>query len=235
MLDLSRCRIYDSIEFPLYNYATAFEDGTPLAGLMNGGQMTAGTNGSPANTDLFLGVAYSTFTTPTSAVNVLEVTVPAAAPYTVTLPQTPNNGTIQVYYTANNTSLTSEATAAGVTAAGEFNLTGAVLTFDSADAGAAVTVVYTYTPTVIQALSMVGTGVPGTVWPSNVTRSIGVIQRGLIFTTLFDTSVNWNTQTSVKMANGLFISGAGTGGSVNGYVYSAPSTSSPFLGIYIHD
>jgi hypothetical protein len=236
MLDLSRTRIYDSIEYSLASYASQFEDGTGLVGSIASGTMSATVNPTPTNNDIFLGFAYSTYTTPTTNSFVNTFTVPTSAPYTITLPNTPIASSTLVYYAANNASLTSETTTGAVTAAGEYNLTGAVLTFDSADAGASVVVVYTYNLTVIQALSLVGTGVPGSVWPSNVTDSIGVIQRGLVYTSIFDTSVNWNTQTSVKCGtNGMIISGAGVGAPISGYVYEVPSVSSNFLGIYIHD
>jgi hypothetical protein len=236
MLDLTRTRIYDSIEYPLASYGNQFEDGTALCGTLASGQMSATVFGSASASNIFLGFAYSTFTTPATNSSVNTYTVPSSAPYTITLPQTPVAASVLVYYNSNNASFTSETTTSGVTAAGTYNVTGAVVTFDSADAGATVTIVYTYNLTVIEALALVGTGVPGSVWPSNVTASIGVIQRGVVYTSIFDTSVNWNTQTSMVVgANGVITSASNVGAPVSGYVYEVPSVSSNFLGVYIHD
>ena len=236
MLDLTRTRIYESEELPLNSYASQFEDGTALNGTFNAdGKMSAYVNGTPTNTDICLGVAMTTFTTPTYNVSVAEYTIPSASPYTLTLPFTPIAGTIQVYFTSNNTSLTSETTAAAVIATGEYNLTGATMTFFSADAGKTVMVVYKYSLTVVQAQALVGTGVPGGTWPSNVTGSIGVIQRGLVYTSMYDTSVNWATATTAKVANGMFIASSGTGASLasNCYIAQIPTVASPFLGVAI--
>jgi hypothetical protein len=233
MLDLSQTRIYDSVAFPLNATSDQFEDGTPLVGVLNSsGFRTAALNTTPANTDIFIGAAYEVYTTPTQAPVVQTVTVPSSAPYTVVLNSSPIAGSISIVYAnATGTQFTSETTVAGITAAGQYNLTGNLLTFDSADAGANVIVTYLYAPTVQQALALVGTGNVGSVYPSNVTNTIGLIQHGIVFTSNFDASVNWFSATSLVVANGMFTSGK-TGGAINGYVYAAPSVASPFLGVY---
>jgi hypothetical protein len=232
MLDLSQTRIVNSMSVPLYSITTSFEDGTGLIGKQVNGVMSATVNATATANDLFLGIALSTLSTPANAVNVVAITVPAAAPYTVVLPQTPNAGQISIAY-ATGAGFTSEGTTAGVTAAAEFNLTGATVTFDAADAGLAVVATYNYALSVVQAQSLVGQGLIGGLSPSNITGEIGVIKKGLVFTSLFDASVNWGSVTQVVCGNnGMFTSAANVGAAVKGYVAYSPSIYSPFLGIY---
>jgi hypothetical protein len=234
MLDLTQSRIYESIATPLYNFSTTFEDGTGLIGKQVNGIMSATVNAVATNNDLFLGVAMSTLTLPTTAPVVVPITVPTSAPYTVVLTNTPNSGQIQVQYAATAGSFISETTTGAVTAAGEFNLTGSTLTFNAADAGAALIVTYNYNVSVIQAQALAGVGLIGGISPANITGTIGTVKRGLIFTSLFDASVNWNSTTSVVVGNnGIFTAGTNTGAAVNGYVASAPSQYSPFLGLWL--
>jgi hypothetical protein len=233
MLDMTQSRIYESIDIPLYNFANTFEDGTGLIGVMNNGLMSATVNSSATDNDLFLGVALSTLSTPSTWNNVLAYTIPSSSPYTIVLPQTPNSGQISVTYAANGQAFTKESGAP--TAVGEFQLTGATLTFYSGDAGAAIIVVYQYNLTVLEAQTIAGIGLIGNQSPANITANIGVIKKGLIYTSLYDASVNWNATTEVIVGNnGIFTASGGTGAAVDGYVAAAPSVNSPTLGLWIN-
>jgi hypothetical protein len=234
MLDLSQSRIYESIEVPLYNFANSFEDGTGLIGKEINGIMSATTNSTATNNDLFLGIALSTLSSPVNGVNVLAITVPSSAPYTVILPAAPNAGQISIVDAVAGTAYVSEGSVGAVTAVSEFNLTGSTLTFYSGNAGASLVVTYQYALTAIQAQNLVGYGLIGGLSPSNITGTIGVIKRGLVFTSMFDASINWNATTGLLVGNnGIFTASTGTGAAVNGYVAQAPSVGSPTLGIFL--
>lgn len=232
MLDLTRTRIENSMTFPISSLTNGFEDGTALNGIFSNGVREAGLTANPANTDLFVGVSFMCFTTPTTYVQVDQITVPSASPYTATLTYTPDGSDYSASYESDNTALT-ETTVANIAAAGDYNITGSTITFDSADAGKIVNVQYRYKLTVQQAQTLAGVGVPGGVYPSSVTRSIGVIQRGLIYTSQYDTTVDWGSVTSIKCANGLFTDSSATGAPVTGYVHELPSATQPTLGLMI--
>ncbi len=234
MLDLTQSRNYESIAVPLYNLSVTFEDGTGIIGKQVSGVMSATVNSVATNNDLFLGVSMSTLTLPTINTVTTPITVPTSAPYTVILPNTPNTGQINVQYASNLASFTSETTVGAVTTTAEYNLTGSTLTFYSGDAGASLLATYQYNVSVLQAQALAGVGLIGGVSPANITGTIGVIKRGLVYTSLFDNSVNWNSTTQVVVGNnGVFTAYGNTGAAVNGYVAAAPSQYSPYLGLWL--
>lgn len=230
MIQLSQSRIQLTKEQPLSANAATIEEGMGLQWVMENGQnyVTPGTGAS----GVFAGIAWGYFMRPSSAVKVETFTVPTTAPYTVTLNQSPN-AVSSVSVVSGGAQFTYEATTLG--AAGEFMVGGTnnqTVTFDAANAGAVVTVTYRYNLTVLQAEQFTGDGYTLNP-PANVTGTIGVIQKGTVFVSNFDTSVFWGsgTVTSITLgANGIFTVG-GTGASVNANVFSAPTADVPYLGL----
>ena len=99
-------------------------------------------------------------------------------------------------------------------------------------AGMKVKVVYRYALTNIQARAMMGDAQPG--GPAGaIVGQCGLAKRGVIYTSCFDTSVNWAAATAIKLAEGGFVTDqSGTGTALTGaYVVKVPTAEIPFLGI----
>lgn len=228
MLNLAQSKIMDSTERPVATGSTVTAEGAALVNdAANGGVKFA----TGASTDQFVGVSLSQQLTPLSLPKVEEITVPATGPYTVTLANTPTGGTLLVELSVAGTDL-----AAGnpATTTMEYSVSGAVLTFNVAQAGLAVRVFYRYAPTTVQARVIQGDIPPGGA-ASLTIGTVGVITKGDIQTTEFDTTVNWGTvsaTTPIKLSSGGIFTIGGSGVAVNAHVTSLPSADSPFLGIY---
>ena len=242
MLQLSMCRIQTMIDLPLNNLAVNnsngnyVEEGSALQYQEYNGYAAVTPSTGTAGYN-FAGVAWGFFMRPSSAVFVDVLTVPTVSPYTVTLSQSPNNlSAITVAVgTAPSNNATLYTQTSGTPTGNEYSiggLTNQVLTFPSTSAGMSFVVTYSYNLTVLQAQSFTGDGYIANP-PSNVTNSIGVIQKGIIFTSKFDTSVYWGNVSSVNLGpNGIFTSG-GSGPAVNAIVYALPNTEVPYLGLNI--
>ena len=99
-------------------------------------------------------------------------------------------------------------------------------------AGMKVKVVYRYALTNIQARAMMGDAQPG--GPAGaIVGQCGLAKRGIIYTSCFDTSVNWAAATAIKLASGGFVTDqSGEGIALTGaYVVKVPTAEIPFLGI----
>lgn len=99
-------------------------------------------------------------------------------------------------------------------------------------AGMKVKVVYRYALTNIQARAMMGDAQPG--GPAGaIVGQCGLAKRGIIYTSCFDTSVNWAAATAIKLASGGFVTDqSGEGTALTGaYVVKVPTAEIPFLGI----
>lgn len=139
---------------------------------------------------------------------------------TAVLGLTPVAGQIMVY---DNT------TGAKVAISGGVSLTGKVLA--GLTNGHSVTVTYKYALSVLQALALEGNQQPGGFAGAQVGQ-IGVIKRGVIYTSEFDASVNWAAATGIKLAaNGQVTDQTGSGATIIGYVVAAPNSDCPYLGL----
>lgn len=97
--------------------------------------------------------------------------------------------------------------------------------------GDEVTVTYKYPVSVIQSRALQGDLQPGGYVGAYVGQ-IGLIKRGLVYTSEFDASKNWAAATSIKLAaNGQITDQSGSGVIVPGYVVALPSQDEPFLGL----
>lgn len=93
-------------------------------------------------------------------------------------------------------------------------------------------VVYKYELSAAQARALFGDQQPGGSAGSLVGQT-GVAKRGVIFTSWFDTSVNWSVAKQIKLAaDGMITNEKGEGAVLPGaYVVYAPSVDEPFLGV----
>lgn len=214
----------------LYSLAPAVEEGMALCGIMETGLLKSTVLANPGNTDVFMGLAYNYYTSPTQLVAVETFTVPSApGPYTVLLTNTPIAGTTDLLAKDATNQVYAFNAAHG---ANQYALTaGNLITFDSSAAGAVVTFTYLYSPTAQQIAALFGDGVAGHTTAAAVTGTIGLIRRGLVYITNFDPVVDWSTNPAMKViANGL-VGTTGSGPTIPGYVYEVPSADSPYLGI----
>jgi hypothetical protein len=214
---------------PIYSLAPAIEEGMPLCGIMEAGLLKATILSAPASTDIFQGIAYNYYTSPTQLIAVETITVPAApGPYTVTLSNTPIAGTTDMLVKDANAQVYAFNGAHG---ANQYALSAAIATFDSSAAGAVVSFTYAYAPTVQQTQALFGDGVAGHTTAAAVTGTIGLIRRGLVYTTNFDPVVDYSTNPVLKVSANGIIGLAGSGPTIPGYIYEIPSADSPYLGI----
>ena len=135
----------------------------------------------------------------------------------VSLAQTPVAGQLFVYDNTTNAAVASPTVA------------GATVT--SLTAGDTVTVTYKYALTVVQSRALQGDVQAGGA-AGYMVGQIGLLKRGLIYTTEFDNSKNWSAATAIKLAaSGQITDQSGSGVAIQGYVVQVPNGDVPFLGI----
>lgn len=124
-----------------------------------------------------------------------------------------------------------ETTKAAVATAG-LTIDGNDISGTGIDAGSEYRVVYKFALTVIERTALQGDVSPG--GPAGLQVSqIGLFERGLVGTSEFDASKNWETATAVKLAaNGQLTDQTGSGIEVNAVIERAPTLDYPFLLIH---
>ena len=144
-----------------------------------------------------------------------EFVVPASG--VVTLAFTPVAGQLFAF------NVTTSAAIASPTIAGK-SITGLT-------GGNTVRVTYKYAVTAVQARALQGDVQPGG-YAGSYVGQVGLIKRGVIYTSEFDASVNWAAATGITLApNGMITDQTGDGAVINGYVIAVPSQETPYLGI----
>lgn len=220
MLYFPRGKGYISQEYPVAAGFSIAAEGQALVA-----DTTAGVfgvkPGSATAGEKFMGVAVGQPITITAVARVEEYVVPAGN--VITLKRTPQGGTLSVY---NHT--TGAVIAPG---GGGWTLSGATLTLQASHVGNSVSVYFKYAVTVSESRMLQGDQFPG--GPAgNVVSQIGAIKNGPVFTSEFDSTINWNqaNPTVTLGANGQFTVG-GTGTVLQATVIQAPSATNPFLGL----
>jgi len=99
----------------------------------------------------------------------------------------------------------------------------------TAAAGAVVTIAYTYTPTLLEARTLVGTTIDFTTLDAGA--DVGVGKEGVYFTSNFDTTAAWAVGAAVKTGAGGKFTVGGSGADTGGIVVSVPRDGETFLGI----
>lgn len=98
-------------------------------------------------------------------------------------------------------------------------------------AGNTVRITYKYALSAVQARALQGDVQPGG-YAGEYVGQVGLIKRGLIYTSEFDASVNWAAATEIKLdVNGMITDQSGAGAAIKGYVVALPNVETPFLGI----
>jgi hypothetical protein len=235
MLSEAFSKFQITAEYPISVTAGTFEEGNFLEGILENGvfvvRPSTGTSGP-----VFAGVAWGYFSTPATAPIVDLLTVDASA-YTAVLSQVPTStGAIQVYLAVLNTANNEYEPGTVFTQIGsaplttQYTISGNTLTFNSANGGVKVYALYRYNLTVQQAEALVGDVI--SIAAPAVTNSIGIIERGKIFTSCFDTSIDWTTNpATIKLGASGNITVGGSGATINARVYALPTADVPFLGV----
>jgi len=180
--------------------------------------------------ELFKGFAYSEFFTPGNAVEVVTDTAAAGG---TQLDSVPVGGYTAVRVTLNGVAATMSNSTPGAT--GTVQLSGSTLIYNSADYGKAVVVTYKHALTVDEARTRYGDAAYGQS-ASLATGTIGVIEKGTVFTSCFDNTddyINSGVSPVLKTgANGQVVVG-GSGATIpNARIMHVPNSDVPELGIY---
>lgn len=97
-------------------------------------------------------------------------------------------------------------------------------------AGEVVRITYKYEMTYRQAVALQGDSEIGGYSGAQVDQ-IGVITRGRVFISEYDTSVDWRTAEKITLAANGQVTADGTGTEIKGFVIQVPTHEEPFLGI----
>jgi len=219
----------DSVERPVATGSTVTAEGACLIADTSGGELAvkpaAGSTG-----EQFVGVSLSQQLTIEYLPMVEVASVPAESAYTITLGHTPVAGSLLIVGASTGTIAAGNP---GTTTA-QYSISGATITFHADQADEAMTISYRYAPTVIEAKTLQGDIPPGGA-AGLILDSVGVIRRGDILTSEYDTSVAWtdNPPAVYTGANGLFTTDNSGTLLTNVTVTQVPSASEPFLGLEI--
>ncbi len=235
MLYFPQSRIELTVERPLVPGAVINAEGAALAGAFSGGaygvQNTTGTN------DVFAGVSINNPIQVLTAPFIEQLTVPADG--VVQLSYTPIGGSMSVVDANTNAvlSLTATAAASALTA-NQYQADAtnpAAIDLNTSNSGRVINVAYRYAPTVLQSMNLQGMVLPG--GPAGAfLGQIGVITRGDVFTSEFDTSANWGAAVGVTLeANGLFGAATTLANAIKGaQLIQVPTVGSAYLGVFVN-
>lgn len=217
-ISLPLSKFADSTEMVTAPGAIIQAEGQALVRL--GNNQAAGVQASTgAATEKFVGFSIagtSAAPFPEAITNRVETYV-ASAGGTIKLSRTPVAGQVSVWDDTNGTAFTTG------TVTGD--------TISDLVAGDTYTVTFKYAETVIEAVARQGDIQPGG-YAGNIYGQIGVVTRGLIYTSEFDASVNWRAATAVKLAaNGQLTDQNGSGVDIGAQIEAIPGVEYPFLGI----
>ena len=178
----------------------------------------------------FAGFSYSRNSQAQRMTEELEIRVPAAAPYQVTLPHAPIDGQIRVGELAPVADVGDAPTAA------QFALVEKVLTFNAANAGKIFRVSLAYEPTYLESIQAAGNDPVGGL-PSSALGVIGVIKEGDVFTDQYDVTAEWKSEGAPQDvylgANGLLTTKVGGTKLASVKVIAVPSVGNGYLGVTV--
>jgi len=233
MFDFARTRIEASREIPTSPLYQITSEGLALVSdLYNGRGVVRPSSGTNAN-EIFAGFSLAQNIAGTAAIQVEDLLVPANAPYTVALQQSPDAAANTLVKTSGTGVLTYNV----AVGAGQFNLVNNVVTFNAAQAGQSVKVVYRYNLSALAAEMLYGDQPIGKT-AASILNSVSVITKGVVFTDNYNTSDDYSTAVDgsvpvIAGANGQIQLG-GTGARVTGRIVHVPTADVPFLGVYIN-
>jgi len=218
-------------EFKLHSTIDELVEGQGLAGVWENGELVAKPS-SATQYELFLGFALTRLSYPTKEV---VVEIKTAVGTTLTLdysPVTPSTD-MRLERVDTGAQITYHASSAGD---GAFIITNNVITLHADESGVALKATYKRALTIEEAeRKYYKSGDLATREAGSVTRSVGIIQRGVVFTDQFVAADNWggynNNAQIISTASGLLTLASVNGGKVAGKPVAAPGVDSPWLGV----
>lgn len=218
MLDFTRTRVLESNEFPAITPALGgliAAEGRGLVMDYSAGQPFVKEATGDEN-EKFIGVSIGQQMVPQILPFIEEYVANSAAPYTSTFAVAQG---LAAY--ANGVAL--DVVSGAAPAAGEIRVEGDTiiengkvtvitkLTTNAAEDGQTIKIVYQYAPSILQWKTLQGDVPPGGDAPTTL-GTMGVIIKGLVATTEFDTNADWSVANPVLgiAANGLFTEGSGS-------------------------
>lgn len=228
MLLFPNTRIENSTERPLLPGVNLEAEGSAMVAGYSAGQFGVKPSTGAAG-EKFVGVSLSRPIVPGFAPVIERLVVPASG--RVQLKAAPLAGQTRIINGGTGAAFTLVGGAPA--AATEAQIDGDEAVFQAAIQGTTVVVTYVRALTVAQAIMLQGNADIG--GPAGAYfGQVGLVTRGDVFTTEFDTLADWAAPSDLKLgANGKFTIG-GTGASVPGYVISAPAEGAAFLGLHIN-
>lgn len=229
MLLFPNTRVELSNERPLLPGVTIDAEGSALIAGYSGGvfgvQEATGAAG-----DVFVGVSLSRPLSPATVPVMERLTVPAGGVVSLKAAALAGQTRVVRGSTGANLTIVGAAPAAGEAFPAANGLT---IALNAALVGDYVFVTYVRSLTVAQAIMLQGNqdiGGPAGAYFGQV----GVLTRGDVYTTEFDTLVDWSTSPSpVRLASSGRFTIGGTGAIVPGYVISPPTEGNAWLGLHI--
>lgn len=229
MLKYNLTRVLRSQERDIAPGVNITAEGTPLVAVYSGGEFVGVKPCAGAAGEKFLGFSQSQQLAPLTLALASEFTVAAAAG---SLPKTAISGTIRLVDVTTGVTLT----AGSAANANEYEVDGNLrdIVFNAGQNGHVIRAFQRYSPTLLEARSAQGDILPGGAASLQYGR-IGAIEAGDVYTSEFDTTVDWAATASVKLApNGLLTGAAGSGVAIaSAVVISVPTPAYPFLGLRI--
>ena len=245
MLDLTRVSGASTIELPLHaDFTNPTESGLAyirVAHATTGEEVVKPATGAASET--FVGIAYldkhaGVYGTKAD----YAVTVPAASPYTVTLPDSGIYGIVGTLNTVTGSALVYDASA---DASLDYSISGSVVTFHSSDAGKTVYLTYNYTLTTQQLQQL---GISPVASAAATTGTIAIMKGSgelRAYVTNFVPDTAWAVNDDVLLGgsgsgttsadgtaqlNGFFAKTSSSGVTV-GKCFHAPTALDPYLGV----
>ena len=217
MLYMPKTRFAQSQNRPLAGGTALIDEGVCLVAA-NGGAVKVGTG---LAAEKFAG--FSVFQRgPLLSLPCIEEVTASTANFVHKLNNTPLGGTLTVRNAVTNAVLASPA---------DYSLDVATNEVILVAAGISVSIAYERSPTTLEARAIQGDVQPGGTVPMNY-QFTGVISKGDVYTSWFETADNWSDANAVIRvgANGKLTT-QGNGAVVDGYVIGVPNAEQTFLGI----
>jgi len=227
MLNLiGKSKIFKSQEFPVLAGTLITAEGLALIQSISGGVEYADLSAGGAS-EVFLGVSYGEVFTPVTKVNVEVLTCPAALTLTL-LHSVLSNTEVFAYDATSPAALTIGNPANAL----EYSVVGPLLTFNVARLAHSIVITYRYTPSAEELVAKDNIRITS-FSSSDYIGSIGVIQKGEIYTDKFNVASNWVAATGVETGTGgYFDVNGGVGTLIPGAVISHVADANfPYLGI----
>lgn len=218
MLNLDKSRFRDSVERTIMDGFSIASEGQALIAEISDGVFGVRPSTGAAG-EVFAGVSiYQTTTT-----EVMPEVVDGAVDVSLqlTLPHEPIAGSLRVLNAAGSTIVVTTG----------YTIAGKVITLVSGTEGDVIQARYKFIPSVQEALLLQGDQAPGHS-ASAFLSQIGVVERGDVYTTEYDTAADWSgVNPAVKLGAGGLFTTAGSGVAVDCYVIQVPTAADPTLGL----